>query len=137
MERLKDRKKGRRKKVVKVESENTDVPSQKLKQEDHQTEEQKEDSQTQKQGESPAIVRTRPLPGRNSVGNRTRNTDRQNQVRRDMTSRNTGSRYATSSTRSSRVQEPVRQPIPAEKETASSSLMTMIWGLILNIVVQS
>lgn len=38
-----------------------------------------------------------------------------------MTSRNTGSRYATSSTRSSRVQEPVRQPIPAEKETASSS----------------
>lgn len=115
------KKKGRRKKVVKVESENTDVPSQKLKQEDHQTEEQKEDSQTQKQGESPAIVRTRPLPGRNSVGNRTRNTDRQNQVRRDMTSRNTGSRYATSSTRSSRVQEPVRQPIPAEKETTSSS----------------
>ncbi len=115
------KKKGRRKKVVKVESENTDVPSQNLKQEDHQTEEQKEDSQTQKQGESPAIVRTRPLPGRNSVGNRTRNTDRQNQVRRDMTSRNTGSRYATSSTRSSRVQEPVRQPIPAEKETTSSS----------------
>ena len=117
------KKRGRKKKLAEQEIEKTEITAdQGAESKPEEKEPVSENSVIGRSAETPSVNRTRPLPGRNSVGTRVRNPDRQNQTRRDIPSRNVvTSRRLSSSQRTGIIQETDRQTSVREKENSSVS----------------